>query len=201
MPRQRVIGTLYHVQLNNLKEMKKILASLFVASVTICSASAANAQAQPVIGPTVSIHSGTVPASCRFSPSLAGSLTATPGTLILSEDGKSLSSLTSLGSFTVICNSTHSFAAKLITGVKPSAIVETNYSERFRFINTPAPYTTINTTGFSNTFTTVSGLPVTPNAGYVVGVAAEARLVDGTILPVSITNGYVINVEATVTAN
>jgi hypothetical protein len=197
----------YHVhQQTNFKEMKKILASLFVTSVAICSASAANAQVS--IPPAVSVHNGTVPASCRFSSTVIGSLTAnaTPATLNLNSEGTSLSSLANPGSFTVICNSNHSFAAKLITGSRPSAIVESNYFEGFRFINTPSPYTSINTTtttnaGFSNTFTTVPNLPATTATGYVVGVAAEAHLVDGAILPVSTTNGYVIRVEATVTAN
>jgi hypothetical protein len=178
--------------------MKKILASLFVTSVAICSASAANAQSTIS---DVSIHRGTVPASCRFDASLAGSLTATPVpvTLNLNTAGTSLSSIANPGRFTVICNSNHSFAAVLETGRRPSTIDVANYSERFRFLGAVEPYDRINTSDFAATFATVTNLPATPRAGYVVQVAAEARLVDGGILPASSVNGYEINIQATVT--
>jgi hypothetical protein len=175
--------------------MKKILASLFVTSVAICSASAANAQNQNILENT-SVHTGTIRTTCRFSPSDLGSLRSTPGSLIPlpNEDAPtSLSSLTSPGSFTVRCNSNHSFSARLLPGTSPTAVVE-----RFRFINTPEPYDRINTPAFSTTFTTVTNLLPTPPEGYVVGVAAEASLANGNILP---PGTYVINVEARVMAN
>jgi hypothetical protein len=165
--------------------MKRILASLFVTSVAICSASAANAQS------ATSVHSGAVAPGCTIS--------AAPG--ILSGTGAvptSINSTASPGSFTTICNSTHSFAVTLLPGTKPSSIVNANYAEKFS-LNAPASYTAINTTSFGSTFTTVTGLPASPAAGYVVGVTAEASLVDGAYLPASAANGYVINVRATVT--
>jgi hypothetical protein len=179
--------------------MKKILASLFVTSVAICSASAANAQS--VLVPAISIHTGTIPTSCRFNnPTLDGSIIATTqGTLIPNSTTAptSLSSLTSPGSLTIICNSTHTFEAKLVTGASPTPVVE-----KFRFINTPAPYSAINSSfnsGAVNTSpVTVTGLTATDRTGYVVGVAAEASLANGSVLP---PGTYTINIEARVTAN
>jgi hypothetical protein len=161
----------------------------------MCSAAAVNAQA--VLGPATSVHTGSIPTSCRFSnPLLDGSIVATAGTLIAvpnTDAPTSLSSLTFPGSFTIICNSNHSFTARLLAGTSPTEIVE-----RFRFINTPAPYDGINTSEFSRIFTTVTNLVPTTRTGYVVGVAAEASLINGAVLP---PGNYVINIEARVAAN
>ncbi len=184
--------------INTRRKMKKILASLFVAAAAICSTSAANAQTAPE--PAISIHTGTIPTSCRFnSPTLEGSIAATrQGTLIpnIETAPTSLSSLTSPGSLTIICNSRHKFEARLLTGASPIPVVE-----KFRFINTPEPYDRINSSfnlGATNTIPiTVTGLPATEREGYIVGVAAEASLANGGVLP---PGTYTINVEAKITA-
>jgi hypothetical protein len=192
MPWRRLICLFYHIQINKLKTMKKILASLFVTSVTICSASAANSQ---VLSAT-SEHKGTVPASCG----VATAITAENGTLVPNSTvlaPTSLSSETIPGSFTITCNSTHSFAATLVAGTLPGT--ESDYKREFRFFGAPTgTHNALNTTTtFASTFATVPGLAAAPS-GYNVKVAARVSLNSGDPLPVSVTDGYVIKIQATV---
>ncbi len=177
---------------NKSQTVKRILASLFVASVAICFASAANAQ---VLSAT-SEHKGTVPPSCG----VATAITAENGTLVPNSTvlaPTSLSSETIPGSFTITCNSTHSFAATLVTGTLPGT--ESDYKREFRFFGAPTDtHSTLNTIiTFASTFTTVQGLAAAPG-GYNVKVAAKVSLNSGLPLPVSATDGYVIKIRATV---
>lgn len=173
--------------------MKKILASLFLASATICSASNANAQTAP--DPALSVHSGNVPTACT--------VTATPGKLSGVANTSSINSLgtASVGKFTAICNSSHIFKVEILNpGVKPASIPSAaNYTEKFMLLNASTGYANINTSSFSSSaFTSPSLLP-TSAAGYTVDVAAEARVDNGYNLPSgnSGLNSYVINVQAT----
>jgi hypothetical protein len=172
--------------------MKKILASLFVTSVAICSASAASAQLPST--PVTSVHSGNVPSACT--------VTATPGTLssasAITSSINSLSSPGIPGRFTAICNSTHKFEAKLLPGTKPLS-VPTTYVEKFRLLNPSTGYEDVKTSAFSaDTFTSPSLNP-TSSTGYTVDVAAEASVTSPATLPsgTSGPNSYVINVQAT----
>jgi hypothetical protein len=193
-----LINQILHIQFN--KQMKKILASLFVTSVAICSASAANAQA--ALGPVISTHTGTIPASCRFSSTVAGSIVATDG-ILAPNSASTPTSLNSentdgsLGSFKVICNSNHTFAAQLLTASKPLTIADADYIQRFKLI-APSTHPTITTGGFTANSFTVGSLTPSAIDGYVVRVAAEAKLSGDALLPVGT---YVVRVQATVTAN
>jgi hypothetical protein len=170
--------------------MKRILASLFVTSVAICSASAANAQ---LTNEATSIHSGTVAPACTVE--------ATPGTLRKPANIPVPSSIDSsasgdLGSFKMICNSTHSLTvAKQTTGTT-AIVAGLDYKEEFRLIGT-GDYSTL-TSSFAEAYTTVSGLAATGSAGRTVSVAARASVGSAYVLP---KGDYIINIKATATAN
>jgi hypothetical protein len=165
--------------------VKRILASLFVTSVAICSASAANAQS------ATSIHTGIVAPACT--------ITATPGTLRSADalpNSIDSSGASDLGSFKLVCNSTHSLAVvKLPTGTT-AAVTGLGYKEEFRLIGT-GDYADL-TSSFAETYTTVPNLIATNAAGRTVQVAAKASVGSGNILP---KGTYIINVQATATAN
>jgi hypothetical protein len=176
---------------NKSQTVKRILASLFVTSVAICSASAANAQLPST--PAVSIHSGNVPSACT--------VTALPGTLSGLANTSSIDSLNALGKFTAICNSSHAFKVEILnTGTKPLSIPSAaNYVEKFRLLNASNGNTGINTTSFSAAAFTSPALSPTTATGYTVDVAAQASVDSGYTLP-SGANGvssYIINVQAT----
>jgi hypothetical protein len=168
--------------------MKRILASLFVTSVAVCSASAASAQVS-----ATSVHTGTVPATCTVA--------ATPGTLSTVATGttsNSINSDTIPGLFTIICNSNHSLAVATLTGTSPATAADLGYRQEFRLFNDSVADATksLNATTFSTTYTTVTALPVTSTTGRTVNVAARASVNTGSVLPAGT---YIINVQATVT--
>jgi hypothetical protein len=181
--------------INRSKTVKKILASLFVTSVAICSASVANAQTNAA----TSVHSGNVPSACTVT-AINGTLSSTSAVT------SSIDSTGSLGRFTAICNSTHSFRVELLPGTRPSIPAAANYVERFRLTSTATGYTGITTTN-NNTSNFIVGpittlsLPPTSSGGYDVDVAAQASVDSGFTLPSggSGANSYIINVRATVT--
>jgi hypothetical protein len=181
--------------INKPKTMKRILTSLFVTSVVICSASAAGAQTLSA----TSVHTGIVPASCGFDPVI----TATPGTLIpngtATTSTTSLSSDTNFGSFTVRCNTAHSFTATLLDGTQPGTRPQSDYLREFRLFGAPPTHATI-TKEFSPAGFTVGGLEVSPTNGYSVNVAARTSLITApSAPPLPLPVGtYVINIRATI---
>jgi hypothetical protein len=171
--------------------MKKILASLFVASVTICSASAANAQATT----TTSVHSGTVPVLCTTITPTNGSLTKRSDTEI--------SSAGSTGNFKIICNSNHTLSFRISESSNPSIPVAASYTKKFSVLSTDTNYTGITSNGFIENATTplsFTGLLPTPSTGYDVKVAAQGTVSAGYTLPGS-TTPYSITIEGNLTPN
>jgi hypothetical protein len=178
---------------NKLRKMKRILASLFVTSVAICSASATNAQTSPV----TSVHSGNVPLSCSLTKK-DGTLSSTSGFT------SSINSNADKGFFEVKCNSTHALKIELLSGTKPGS-VDSSYKEEFRLTDAPADYNALNTTGTGTGFVATTpektGLIPTDASGYKVNVEAQGSVTLPKLLPYG-ANGltsYVINVRATLT--
>jgi hypothetical protein len=164
---------------NKSQTVKRILASLFVTSVAICSASAANAQTPPV----TSMHSGNVSLSCSLAKK-DGTLSSTSGFT------SSINSNADKGFFEIKCNSTHSLKIELLAGTKPAS-VDSSYVEEFKLTDAPTNYTALNKTG----------LIPTDSSGYKVNVEAQGRVTAPKLLPygASGASSYIINVRATLT--
>jgi hypothetical protein len=174
---------------NKSQTVKRILASLFVTSVAICSASAANAQTPPV----TSMHSGNVSLSCSLAKK-DGTLSSTSGFT------SSINSNADKGFFEIKCNSTHSLKIELLAGTKPAS-VDSSYVEEFKLTDAPTNYTALNTTDFVVSTPDKTGLIPTDSSGYKVNVEAQGRVTAPKLLPygASGASSYIINVRATLT--
>jgi hypothetical protein len=171
--------------------MKRILASLFVTSVAICSAPTANAQLD-----ATSVHSGTIPSACKVEATNA-TLVRIPLTI-----PTSISSDSGTGQFKMTCNTTHALKVEWLGSTHPDITTGTSYTEEFKLSGAISPYSAINTpvgetSGFVPTTTVVerSNLPATPTAGYTVGVAARGGVATG-FLPAG---EYIMRIKATIT--
>jgi hypothetical protein len=166
--------------------VKRILASLFVTSVAICSASAANAQI--TVGQGTSTHTGTVIPTCT--------LVAVGANLTSSETvPTSISSANGLGKFTTKCNSSHALRIELITGSNPLLPTGATYTEEFKLISNDDGYTGI-ASDFGSGQVNRGPLPATSTNGYVVAVEARGIITTGFYLPAG---SYTIRVRATAT--
>jgi hypothetical protein len=175
---------------NRSKTVKRILASLFVTSVAICSASAANAQ---LTNTDISVHTGAVDPACTVQAT-TGRLKSPTNALVPNSIESSASG--DLGSFKMICNSTHSLAVVLLPGTSPD-VTGLDYKEEFQLVGGADGYETLNSS-FATIYLTKSGLPATNAAGRTINVAAKASVGPAYILP---KGNYIIRIRATATAS
>jgi hypothetical protein len=167
--------------------VKRILVSLFVTSVAICYASAANAQ---VTDTDISVHTGKIDPACTIEGTSASLIYKAESPNRISSDANTV------GTFKAICNSTHKLDVKILSATGPAITQTDAYIKKFR-LTPPSGYSTITTNG-QYVVGPVQFTALAPTAGYVVGVEAEGSVANG-FLPGSTIN-YVITVEATITA-
>jgi hypothetical protein len=180
---------------NKSQTVKRILASLFVTSVAICSASAANADAT-----ATSTHEGSIATACNTIVPIGGALTRISDTEISSAGG--------LGNFNIKCNTNHTLKFQILHASSSQPVIPelAAYTRNFSLSTTDLRYSTVTSNGFT-TFTTnavneltFSGLLPTTSAGYDVKVAAKGTIGAAYILPASATP-YKIVIEAMLTSN
>ncbi len=162
--------------------MKRILASLFVTSVAICSASTANAALEGT-----SIHSGTVPSECDVVATNATLAYATASPTVISSAGGA-------GNFNIKCNSTHQLTIEQLSITAPTnhpvLPTDATYTAGFSLGSSIAA---INRATFTAVTVTASGL----NPGeYNVSVAARGTIT-GAGAPRLPSGPYRIDVKAT----
>jgi hypothetical protein len=166
--------------------MKRILSSLFVTSVAICSASVANAQAT-----ADSTHQGSVPMAC--------SVTATNAILVFNATTPNLINSNSGGTFTTICNSQHTMRVEILSSPpssSPAIPSGATYVQEFQLSGASSSYSGLNTNEFVTGPVSQTSLPLTTGTGYVLNVRAQGRINNGFILPAG---PYTIVVRATAT--
>ncbi len=167
--------------------MKKILASLFVTSVTICSASAANAALEGT-----STHSGTVPSECDVVATGASLVyVATSPTEISSETGN--------GNFNIKCNSKHKLTIEqlpIAEGTnRPALPAGATYTAQFQLSGAPTPDYGVLNVNFGTTAVVGTDLK---QGEYNVKVAAKGAITGAAKLP---SGTYKIEVKATLVAS
>jgi hypothetical protein len=176
---------------NRSKTVKRILASLFVTSVAICSASAANAQLT-----AESTHTGVIATVCKVEATDAVLVRNNPTlpTSISSNDG--------IGAFKTTCNSEHGLTIEKLSSANPTITTGTGYKTEFKLSGALGAYAALNTVAattddFVEAPVIKTGLPATGSEGHTIKVAAKGSVATG-FLPAGT---YTIKIKATVAAS